>query len=75
MPDRTLEEAPSRVATGLRRTSEAERALRERAVAWVERSCAEQGVPVKVSDPLVLAKIADILGEAREARKKESRAA
>jgi hypothetical protein len=53
-------------------------ALRERAVAWVERSCAEQGVPVKLSDPLALAKIADILGEAREAREsagKRSRAA
>jgi hypothetical protein len=49
-------------------TADEERAFRERAVAWVERSCAEQGVPVKLSDPLALAKIADILGEAREAR-------
>jgi hypothetical protein len=38
-----------------------ERIWRERAVAWVERSCAEQGVPVKLSDPLVLAEIAEIL--------------
>jgi hypothetical protein len=29
-------------------------------VAWVERSCAEQG-PVKMTDPLALAEIADIL--------------
>jgi hypothetical protein len=37
-------------------------------VAWVERSCAEQGVSVKLSDPLALRRIADILGEARDAR-------
>jgi hypothetical protein len=50
----------------------------DRAKAWVERACAEQGVPVKLSDPLALAKIADILGEARDAREaaqKGSRAA
>lgn len=55
-----------------------ERDLAARAVAWVERSCAEQGVPVKLSDPLALAKIADILGEARDAReaaRKNTRAA
>ena len=39
--------------------------LSERAVAWVEKSCAEQGVPVKMTDPLALAKIAEILSEAR----------
>jgi hypothetical protein len=27
-----------------------------RVKAWVERSCAEQGVPVKTSDPLALAR-------------------
>jgi hypothetical protein len=43
--------------------------LRERAVAWVEKSCAEQGVPVKMTDPLALAKIADILSEARDKRR------
>jgi hypothetical protein len=47
--------------------------LAERARAWVEKSCAEQGVPVKLSDPLALAKIADILGEARDAREKSTR--
>ena len=48
----------------------------ERAVAWVERSCAEQGVPVKLTDPVALQRIADILGEARDAReaRKGSRA-
>jgi hypothetical protein len=42
----------------------------DRAKAWVERTCAEQGVPVKLSDPLTLQRIADILGEARDAREK-----
>lgn len=37
-------------------------------MAWVERHCAEQGVPVKVSDPLALAKIPDILTEGRDKR-------
>jgi hypothetical protein len=32
----------------------------ERVTAWVERTCAEQGVPVKLSDPLALAEIAEI---------------
>jgi hypothetical protein len=49
-------------------TAEEERGMRERAVAWVERSCAEQGVPVKLSDPVALRRIADILGEVRDAR-------
>jgi hypothetical protein len=40
--------------------------LAERAKAWVERSCAEQGIPVKLSDPLSLAEIAEILGSARD---------
>ena len=59
-------------------TADEERALRERAVAWVERACAEQGVPVKLSDPVALRRIADILGEARDAReaaRKNTRAA
>jgi hypothetical protein len=42
--------------------------LSERAVAWVERACAEQGVPVKLSDPVALAEIAAILAEGREKR-------
>jgi len=33
----------------------------ERAKAWVERACAEQGVPVKVSDPVALRRIPTIL--------------
>jgi hypothetical protein len=53
--------------------TEAERDLRRRARAWVERACAEQGVPVKVSDPLVLKQVAEILGEPRDAREKRTR--
>jgi hypothetical protein len=57
------------VSNTLATTPAEQRALRERAVAWVERACAEQGVPVKLSDPLALAKIADILSEARDKRR------
>jgi hypothetical protein len=59
-------------------TNAAQRDWSERAKAWVERACAEQGVPVKLSDPVTLRRIADILGEAREAREaaqKDNRAA
>ena len=35
----------------------------QRIVAWVERSCAEQGVPVKISDRRVLAQVAELLRE------------
>jgi hypothetical protein len=44
--------------------------MSERAKAWVEWACAEQGVPVKLSDPLALRRIADILGESRDARER-----
>jgi len=40
--------------------------LRGRAVAWVERTCAEQGVPVKLSDPLLLAKVAELMAQGRQ---------
>ncbi len=51
----------------------AQRDLSKRAVTWVERTCAKQGVPVKLSDPVALQRIADILGEARDAREKGAR--
>jgi hypothetical protein len=35
----------------------------QRIVAWVERSCLEQGVPVKISDRRVLAQVAELLRE------------
>ena len=40
-------------------------ALAARARAWVEASCAEQGVPVKVSDPVTVARVAELLAQAR----------
>ena len=36
-------------------------------MAWVERTCADQNVPVKLSDPLALAKVAEILAQRRQA--------
>jgi hypothetical protein len=36
-------------------------------VAWVEATCAEQGVPVKLSDPVALDKVAEILAQRRQA--------
>lgn len=35
-------------------------------VAWVERHCAEQGIPVKLSDPDVVAQVAAVLAQARK---------
>lgn len=40
--------------------------LKARAIAWVERTCADQNVPVKLSDPVALAKIAEILAQGRQ---------
>ena len=37
-----------------------------RAQAWVERTCADQGVPVKLADPLALEKVAELLSQARQ---------
>lgn len=39
--------------------------LKARAKAWVERTCMDQGVPVKLSDPLALAKVAELLAQGR----------
>jgi len=36
--------------------------LATRASAWVDASCAEQGVPVKITDPAVLSQVAGLLG-------------
>jgi hypothetical protein len=35
-------------------------------MAWVERHCADQNVPVKLSDPLALEKVAEILAQGRK---------
>ena len=48
--------------------------LRRRAIAWVERSCAEQGVPAKLSDPELLDRVAKILEEGRRNRQKRRQA-
>ena len=40
--------------------------LKARAIAWVEQACADQNVPVKLSDPLALAKIAELLAQGRK---------
>lgn len=37
--------------------------LKARALAWVERTCADQSVPVKLSDPAALAKVAELLAQ------------
>jgi hypothetical protein len=39
--------------------------LKARAIAWVERACADQDVPVKLSDPLALAQVAELLAQGR----------
>lgn len=50
--------------------------LRARAIAWVERSCADQGVPLTISDREALAAIAELLdlpGQRRQTgRRRES---
>jgi hypothetical protein len=35
--------------------------LRRRAHAWAERTAIEQGLPVKIDNPLILKTVADIL--------------
>ena len=46
--------------------------LRARAIAWVEQACADQNVPVKVTDPLVLEKVAELLAQGRESVNRDS---
>jgi hypothetical protein len=40
--------------------------LPELARAWVERTCAAQGVPVKLSDPAVIRATVALLGQTRQ---------
>jgi hypothetical protein len=40
--------------------------IKARAVAWVEATCMDQGVPVTLSDPVALAKIAELLAQGRQ---------
>jgi hypothetical protein len=48
--------------------AEPDEEYQRRVKAWVEYHCAEQGLPVKVSDPLTLDRIAAIFASAREKR-------
>ena len=42
------------------------------AIEWVERGCAEQGIPVKLSDPQTIAKVAELLAQGiQTARKRD----
>ena len=40
--------------------------LKIRAVAWVEATCADQDVPVKLTDPVALDKVAELLAQGRQ---------
>lgn len=40
--------------------------LKARAIAWVERHCADQNVPVKLSDPVAIEKVAELLAQGRK---------
>jgi len=40
-----------------------EEQFRAEAVEWVERECAEQGIPVKISDQATVEKVAEILAQ------------
>lgn len=42
--------------------------------AWVHASCARQGIPVKITDPLVIANIATVLTGTRSASGVEAQA-
>jgi len=35
-------------------------------MAWVERHCVDQGVPVKLSDPVAVEKVAELLAQGRK---------
>ncbi len=38
--------------------------------AWAEQTCIEQGVAVKVSDPLTIAKVGELLAQGRQTGRK-----
>jgi hypothetical protein len=49
-----------------------EEELRRRAHAWVERTTREQGVPLKLSDPVAIARVAAIFASGRARREKRT---
>lgn len=40
--------------------------LKARAIAWVERGCMDQGIPVEISDPQTIQAVAEILRQGRQ---------
>jgi hypothetical protein len=40
--------------------------LKARAIAWVERSCMDQGVSVTITDPQTIAAVAEVLRQGRQ---------
>ena len=40
--------------------------LKARAIAWTEHHCADQNVPVKLSDPIAVEKVAELLAQGRK---------
>jgi len=40
--------------------------LKARAIAWVEGSCMDQGIPIEISDPQTIAAVAEILRQGRQ---------
>jgi hypothetical protein len=49
-----------------------EEELRRRAHAWVERTTREQGVPLKLSNPVAIARVAAIFASGRARREKRT---
>jgi hypothetical protein len=41
--------------------------IQARARAWVERGCADQGIPMKISEPQTVATVVAILAQGRQA--------
>jgi hypothetical protein len=55
------------------RSGPEEDAYRARVRAWVERTCAEQGIPAKLSNPAKIARVAELLSQGRQkARNRDS---
>jgi hypothetical protein len=74
IPAPQLDESPAYAGLfGLSRADGRTGDMAKRSEAWVKHHCAEQGVPVKLSDPLLLAEIAEILCSARDKRTSEER--
>jgi hypothetical protein len=61
------------VATARQRDLKAQPAdLAERARRWVEESTKAQGLPVKISDPATIRRVAEILREGRKRNRRQT---